>query len=151
MEWEHKLEEYDEITRYIYAGGAIVTLNAPTTHKHFTYRITKNPDKPQYWVAVLSGPNNTRDYMYIGSIKIHMNSPMPITEFVITPGSKVTNEALSFRWFHRFFHLLTAKNIPETLEVWREHRCGKCNKPLTDPLSIKLGIGPVCRGEHKRK
>lgn len=25
-------------------------------------------------------------------------------------------------------------------------RCIKCNRPLTDALSIRLGIGPVCRG-----
>lgn len=26
-------------------------------------------------------------------------------------------------------------------------RCGVCNRTLTNPLSIELGIGPVCRGE----
>jgi hypothetical protein len=26
-------------------------------------------------------------------------------------------------------------------------RCRKCGRPLTDPVSIALGLGPVCRGE----
>ncbi|MEX3556325.1 MAG: DUF6011 domain-containing protein [Burkholderia gladioli] len=24
-------------------------------------------------------------------------------------------------------------------------KCGVCGKPLTDPVSVHLGIGPVCR------
>lgn len=27
----------------------------------------------------------------------------------------------------------------------KRHRCRRCNKPLTDEESIKLGIGPICR------
>lgn len=29
-----------------------------------------------------------------------------------------------------------------------EGRCVRCNRPLTDPKSIELGIGPKCRGER---
>lgn len=31
-------------------------------------------------------------------------------------------------------------HCPKTSET----RCRRCNKPLTDPDSIKAGIGPVC-------
>lgn len=30
-----------------------------------------------------------------------------------------------------------------------EARCSCCGRPLTDPESIALGIGPVCRGKKE--
>ncbi len=35
------------------------------------------------------------------------------------------------------------------LTVNRSGRCGKCHRILTDPESVRLGFGPVCRG-YKR-
>jgi len=35
------------------------------------------------------------------------------------------------------------------LEIWHEGRCGRCNRKLTVPASIALGIGPECgQREH---
>lgn len=31
------------------------------------------------------------------------------------------------------------------------HRCRRCNRPLTDPESIRLGIGPICLEKMPRK
>ena len=28
--------------------------------------------------------------------------------------------------------------------------CSKCHRPLSNPISVQLGIGPVCRGHHDR-
>lgn len=36
--------------------------------------------------------------------------------------------------------------LPDGYSIEHTGRCGKCYKLLTDPLSISLGIGPVCRG-----
>jgi hypothetical protein len=30
-------------------------------------------------------------------------------------------------------------------------KCAVCKKPLSDPLSVEAGMGPVCRGNHKEK
>ena len=30
-------------------------------------------------------------------------------------------------------------------------KCKRCGRPLTDPLSIAIGMGPDCRGELGRK
>jgi hypothetical protein len=29
--------------------------------------------------------------------------------------------------------------------------CGVCNRPLSDPVSIKIGIGPVCRAKELKQ
>ena len=31
-------------------------------------------------------------------------------------------------------------------QTFNSPRCGRCNRPLTDPVSISLGMGPECRG-----
>lgn len=33
-------------------------------------------------------------------------------------------------------------------ERLRCHHCKMCNRPLTDPESIKLGMGPICRQKY---
>ena len=43
---------------------------------------------------------------------------------------------------------LNRKEIPGDMQVWREDRCAKCGKRLTDPASIAAGLGPECRGER---
>jgi hypothetical protein len=30
-------------------------------------------------------------------------------------------------------------------------RCAKCSRPLTDPVSIALGMGPICRGDSAKR
>ena len=30
-------------------------------------------------------------------------------------------------------------------------RCSRCGRPLTDPYSIAVGMGPECRGGAKKK
>jgi len=37
--------------------------------------------------------------------------------------------------------------VLEGYELTESRRCLKCNRPLTDPVSNELGIGPKCRGD----
>jgi hypothetical protein len=38
------------------------------------------------------------------------------------------------------------KGYGEAYALWSKN-CYVCGKLLTDPISISLGIGPICRGE----
>lgn len=33
----------------------------------------------------------------------------------------------------------------------KKPQCSKCHRPLTDPFSIAIGMGPECRGVLKKK
>jgi hypothetical protein len=35
--------------------------------------------------------------------------------------------------------------LPNICEVYHSGRCGRCGRELTDPESIKCGLGPHCR------
>lgn len=150
MEFEHRLKTIQEVRRYAFAGKAIITLHVPGV-RHFTYKIIKSKKNPLvFWVYVLTGPDNTTAYQQIGMIRSFLDVPVPYTKFTTSPMSTIENSALSFRWFHKFIYRLGQNYLPDALEVWREHRCGKCRRRLTDPKSIELGIGPICRGESSK-
>jgi hypothetical protein len=66
------------------------------------------------------------------------------TRYVHTKKTNISNEApsiLGLRWLLMY---ITRDKIPDTIEFWHEGKCGKCNRPLTDPVSIKRGLGPSC-------
>lgn len=41
-------------------------------------------------------------------------------------------------------------DIPEHIITWHEGNCGCCSKPLTEPESIRTGIGPKCAARRRR-
>lgn len=57
--------------RYITAGKSILTFVNTLLNKQFTYRITcgNMVFRDRYYVSVLTGKNNTKDYSYIGVIE----------------------------------------------------------------------------------
>lgn len=57
--------------RYLTAGKSIVTFYNTLTDKHVTFRITCSNMvwRNRYYVSVLTGQNNTKDYSYIGVIE----------------------------------------------------------------------------------
>jgi hypothetical protein len=57
--------------RYMTAGKSILTFVNTSTDKQFTYRITCSNMvwRNRYYVSVLTGKNNTKDYSYIGVIE----------------------------------------------------------------------------------
>jgi len=178
--------------RFALAGDAIITMVRPQRilingdtetvdpEVRFTYRIQRakaedadNPDPKRPWFAkVLSGPQNTRDYQFLGTIFPERNGDGIIYRH--GRKSRVDEGAPSARgigWF--ITHLsrligLRAEQTPEDmfpdprieaniakveatlnqLRFYHEGRCGKCARVLTVPESIILGIGPVCaKGE----
>ena len=132
------------VTReFLTAGRAIFTVTSGTTGEHITYRIAhkKGSEKypPAWFVSVLTGPENTSDYTFLGMLD-------PETGMVrLTRSSKyredsrpvvVVRWALRKIWEHREF--------PAGYTVLHEGRCGRCGRLLTVPESIETGIGPEC-------
>ncbi len=123
--------------QFLLSGKATATFVSLKTGTRFTYRIELAPESTGlYFVSVLSGPDNTRDYVYAGSIA----GPQQI--FRSTKGSKVSAQAPSYRAFLWAWEHLDS----ERLEVWHAGACGRCGRELTDPESISRGLGPVCAG-----
>lgn len=131
----HQLADVDAARTFMFAGKAYLTLVSKATGTRFTYRVSTKEDAP-FFVGVLSGPDNTHDYTYLGFV------PQGGAELVA--GKKGRPDAPSYKAFAWFLQALQAGVMPTQLEVWHEGLCGRCGRALTVPESIAAGLGPDC-------
>lgn len=133
---------------YIYAGNAVLTATSRKTGKSYTYRVRRRTAQPnagggaEYFVSVLTGPDNSMNYQYLGFLGRHRIT----RKLELVGGHKGNPSHPAFKAFSWIMGQLSAGDeIPEDLELRHEGRCGKCGRKLTTPDSIDLGLGPVCR------
>lgn len=145
MENTHRLAP-EAVRDFVTAGRALVTVLNTKTGKHYTYRVNqkKNKDgsKSPHFVSVMTGPDNTSHYSYIGIITAN-------GKFLTTRKSKLASDDVrvaGFAWLWR-----NADRVPDYVEVRHHNRCGKCARVLTVPESIDTGIGPICAGRNGRR
>lgn len=113
---------------------------------HYTFRVNfkaKNGKYPDtYFVKVLTGPENTKDYTYVG--KLLKDSGKVVT----TSASKWRDDDIRFKLLNRVLALVWLGDIKPIEEkgfgLHHEGKCGRCGRLLTTPESIERGIGPEC-------
>lgn len=135
-----KIANHPEQAAFVLAGRAVFTLLNTKTGNRFTFRVAvpRRKRAPEsMWVGtvgVLTGPNNERDYTYIGTVFDNGN---------FRPSRNLTRRrsAQVFEWAWR---RLMKSGLPECVQLWHEGRCGRCGRALTDPESIARGLGPTC-------
>lgn len=141
------------ITRdFLTAGNAIFTVSNPTG-KYYTYRVTapdyQRKDKPIWFVSVLTGPDNTRDYTYLG---ILLNNGL----VKCTTKSKFKDGSISFdvaKWAINLIwnaYSLPSYSLASGYKIEHIGQCGRCGRPLTTPESLESGIGPICKGKGRK-
>ena len=131
--------------QFVLAGNATFTVVSRGSGNRFTYKVTKADPRPndptsRWFVKVLSGPNNTADYTYIGMVSHNPQYPLP--RFFSKRGETPPPSAKAFEW--TFHNGLVSDRAFEFIEVHHEGRCGRCGRPLTVPSSIETGFGPEC-------
>lgn len=128
--------------QFFTAGKAIFTVDNGKGD-HYTYRVDRTPPKdnyPEAWlVKLLTGPNNTRDYTYLGKLN-------PTTgQVTLTQKSRYQADTTPVRVVQWALNRVwEAKNLPEGYQIRHEGRCGRCGAPLTNPKSLDTGLGPEC-------
>lgn len=136
--------------RFMLAGDAYVTFQSRKTGNRFTYRVEakRRPEEtvgaigtcaggPSHFVSVLVGPDNGRNYKYLGTIfegRVYAHGKKSTID-------KSAASAIAFAWVWR---TLTGGRMHEQLAVYHEGRCGACGRRLTTPLSISRGMGASC-------
>lgn len=121
---------------FIEAGHATVTAVSVASGVRFTYRIRASDDGKVFFVGVLSGPDNESSYTYLGIIRDGV--------FRRTGKSAISEVAPSHQAFRWMYKKLTYEQLPDSIEIWHEGRCGRCGLKLTVPESIQSGYGPEC-------
>lgn len=142
------------IKSLVLAGKAIFTIDNGKG-QHFTYKVNKKDfpiteaeanypnqkgQKTIYFISVLTGPDNTSNYTYMGTLIPSNGRVHP------TAKSKISEDALSFKvasWALRV--LWMDQQLPDGYSARHAGRCCRCGRMLTDPESIEAGLGPECR------
>jgi hypothetical protein len=143
------------ITReFITAGRSTFTVEIPHDFAsrndlphHYTFQVRKPPadqNFSMFLVFFLTGPDNQHDYNYMGCLKQN-------GELRITQKSCMKTDSWPFKILSRVLARIWEGNTGAIefagWNVHHEGRCGKCGRMLTDPDSIRIGIGPHCRGD----
>lgn len=131
--------------KFITAGRAVFTVVSKKTGARFTYRVREGAPlgsrAPKLFASVLSGPDNTADYTYLGMIET-LSDGTP-AQLVPTRASAVATNAPSFRALEWLLRNLDSDQV----EFHHCGRCARCGRALTVPSSIASGFGPECAGK----
>jgi hypothetical protein len=122
------------------------TLTHKRTGEHRTVRIMTQSAEAKFApgqriIELLTGPNNERDYEGFGFVSndcIHVWRKKLGT----VPGIPSKYERLAG------YLTAAAMGCSRTLDEYdldESRRCIRCNRKLTDPVSIDVGMGPTCR------
>ena len=138
---------------FVLAGNSIFTVENTATGGRFTFKVKlagKPDDKASggkvWFVGLLTGPDNTSNYQYMGAIFAHDNGP---TTYRITSKSRIGSNSPSQKAFSWLFNrIVTGSALPEGVNVYHMGRCGRCGRALTVPESIRTGLGPICAGKE---
>jgi hypothetical protein len=107
----------DQVGPFALAGDALFTIRNTKTGNRLTFRIEACKDKAGlYFVSVLTGPENTHSYTYLGLIRG--------SHYAHGRKSRIKEDAQSAQAFAWFWTHLT--RLPACVEVFHEGRCGRC-------------------------
>jgi hypothetical protein len=139
---------------FVTAGRAVFTLEVPPTFKmkdtvvkpHYTYRVNFKKGtgqyKDAYFVQLLTGPDNTKSYSYLGMLDAAEGSVRT------TAKSCRADNDLSVVLLRRALLRVWASEVhiieKSGFKLHHEGRCGRCGRALTTPESVERGIGPEC-------
>jgi hypothetical protein len=135
----HLFETAAEAKAFILAGNATFTIVSKKTQARFTYRVRKPKDADDIsFVQIMNGSDNESSFAYVGFIRngIFTHGGRKARAKVDAPS------VMAFGW--TFISLMRDSHLPTTVEIWHEGRCGRCNRKLTVPSSIRSGLGPEC-------
>lgn len=136
---EYALENYRS---FILAGRALFTIVNEKTGGQYTFAIRQKRAAPTiYYISVYLGRQKQYFAHYhkgtgiLSKAKKHFTSEYHHTPFEV------------MRWLlYKYSRNLP---LPEGVKIYHWAACAACGRTLTDPESIKIGLGPYCRGKGK--
>lgn len=120
-------------------SGAVFTLRSKVTGKDYSYRITRYEYEGRWYTGVKV------EVGYMNFIRLgnyYKGAIWKKSSRVETPSAVAIAWVLARVEEGKFDYLDTQ------IDTFHLGSCIVCGRPLTDAISISLGIGPVCRGER---
>lgn len=122
-----------------------VTISNPTSGGHRTFKVTtilEGDLAGRRVVGLLTGPENTSDYQCFAFV---------LDNGQVKVWSRFRGQNGKRSDWEKFADMLERPGYWTAragLEYLVSGRCRRCNRLLTDPLSIATGQGPTCRGKN---
>lgn len=131
---------------FILAGKAVFNLRSKKTDISLRYKVAvpkKYPNSTKRYVYY----RMDNEWAYIGIIY----TLGPTKPFYNTRKAKLNHNHMAVKAFNWLWYKLIRNENHDRIDVIHSGRCGRCGRPLVDPLSIERGLGPVCRKKVKRR
>lgn len=128
---------------FVKAGYAIFTVTSKTG-EYYTYKVEHSTGSenfaPAWFVQLLTGPDNTSDYSYLGLLDAKTGAVR------LTKKSRYSDDSLPVKVIRWALGMVWSdKPLPEGYAIEHMGLCGHCGRALTTPESLAIGIGPKCR------
>ena len=141
-EHSHVLSTTADIRNYIFGGKGVVTLLSPTgVHHTYAFQPPKQNDSftsNTLFVSTLVGENS---WKYVGMLSANRT-------FKATRGSKFPTNSAIFKGAAYIVKMMYTENLNTPMQLYYEGCCSVCGRPLTNPKSIAIGIGPKCKERY---
>ena len=133
----HELIGTENIYRYMTGGHAVVTLLSDSG-KHHTYSFNaptnKKPGEDTLFIRTLVADG---EWGYVGMYKNR--------DFHFTAKSQYKADSEIVKGAAFIIRLMLQEGFYNPkMHLFHEGVCSRCGRPLTNPASIALGIGPQC-------
>lgn len=134
----HELQGSQIIRDYIFGGRGVVTLLSPTgVHHSYVFKKPRNEDQFPDDVYFVYALHNGDKLFYVGMIENY--------QFRLTRSSRFLNDTEIVKGARYIMRMAFTSNLHTSMKLYHEGICSVCGRPLTNPKSIEVGIGPRCR------
>lgn len=135
--------------KFMTAGKCTCTIESKKTGAKFTYKISRNDkdkdgddrNKNMFFVSVDKG---YLDFIYAGVVFLRKKGNKKVFEFYKGKKGNYTHKSISIKALLYTLNMLLEGKTDIGVNVYHLGNCSKCGRPLTDPDSIKTGLGPTC-------
>lgn len=138
-----KLTNSNEIMTYCLGGKGVVTLESPSgVHHTYFFKRPNNKDvfpDDTIFVYAVHNEKGILKHFYIGM--------MENTHFRLTRNSRFADYTEIVKGAFFIDRMMHNQKLVDTtpMSLYHEGMCCVCGRQLTNPKSIKSGVGPKCR------
>lgn len=110
-----------------------VTAVCRATGHHRTFRVKRRLGGPGYVLSLVSGHGlaDETDFAYLDGSRVEMLPSMTCAPWTL------------------YVTIITEPEKYRSVEVKTNPRCRRCQRRLTSPESIRLGVGPTCKEKDR--
>lgn len=121
--------------------NAIVTIHNPVTGGHRTFKVSSNREGTRF-VSLLTGSDNQSDYTAFAIVGSGAYDKIAFTfkKYQAGPGEKKTSWQVFTDMINRPQYWQNEKGAKYHISS----RCRRCNRLITSPRSLSVGLGPEC-------